>query len=568
MTLLPIVERELRVAARKRGTFWLRVVAALVALVIGGSVMLLTLTPFGGRMQMGGPIFGTLTWLSLAGALSAGLFFTSDCLSEEKREGTLGFLFLTDLRGYDVVLGKLLATSLRCVFALLAIFPVLAIALLMGGVEAGQFWRTLLALGHALFFSLAAGMFVSAISHHPQKALAGTLMVLVVLVFGGPLADSISALVKQRSFGPALSLSSPGYVFMAAGGWGGTMFWTGLLTSQAVAWLMLGLAGWWIPRSWQDKSSPTKTVKDNWAYRFKFGGAKFRAARRRQLIAPNPVLWLACRECWQSVALWTLSLLTLGVFLALVIADLPPMAWMAWGYIGGALTLAFYLGTASQACRFLVEARRSGLTELLLASPLTVEQIVQGQWRALRRMFGPPVIGFLAVHLVATFISQRETWGSMIASVGNVQPPHVVVTLTMAASGTLATIANLIALSWFGMWMGLTSKSTNLATLKTLLWVQIVPWFVISFASSLILGLLLMRMMMPAITKGATPNPARFMVWYPLITMATSAVLSVVKDIFFARLARRKLYATFRESAALGLTPLRFDAPPVIALKP
>lgn len=568
MTFLPIVERELRVAARKRGTFWLRVVAALVALFIGGSLMLLTLTPFSGRTLMGGPIFGTLTWLSLAGALSAGLFFTSDCLSEEKREGTLGFLFLTDLRGYDVVLGKLLATSLRCVFALLAIFPVLAITLLMGGVEPGQFWRTILALCHALFFSLSVGLFVSAISQHPQKALAGTLMLLVVLLFGGPLLDSISALFKLQSFGPALSLTSPGYVFIAAGGWGGKMFWTGLFTSQVVAWLMLGLACWWIPRSWQDKSSATKTVKDNWAYRFKFGDATFRAAQRRKLIEPNPVLWLACRERWQSFVLWLLSLLTLGGFSVLVVADLPPMAWMAWSYIGGALTLAFYLGTASQAGRFLVEARRSGLTELLLASPLTVEQIVQGQWRALRRMFGPPVMLFLVVQLVATYISQRKTWGSLVAAAGNMQPPHVAVALGMAASLTLATIANLIALSWFGMWMGLTSKSQNLATLKTLLWVQIVPWFVISIVSSLGLGLLMMWTMMPAIKKGAPPNPASFMVWYPLITMVTSAVLSVAKDIFFAQLARRKLYATFRESAALGLTPVRFDAPPVLALKP
>src|SRR5689334_11075638 len=124
MTFLPIVERELRVATRKRSTYWLRVTAAAVALLIGSGMLLMSLIPFAGAMP-GSAMFGTLTWMSLATALSAGLFFTSDCLSEEKREGTLGFLFLTDLRGYDVVLGKLLAASLRSVFPLLAIFPVL-----------------------------------------------------------------------------------------------------------------------------------------------------------------------------------------------------------------------------------------------------------------------------------------------------------------------------------------------------------------------------------------------------------------------------------------------------------
>src|ERR1041385_1755399 len=143
MTFLPIVERELRVAARRRGTFWLRIMAALIALVIGGGFIGLEymqdVLSGGSQLRLGGPVFKTLTWMSFAAALSAGLFFTADCLSEEKREGTLGFLFLTDLRGTDVVLGKLAATSLRCVFALLAVFPVLAITQLMGGVPTAHF---------------------------------------------------------------------------------------------------------------------------------------------------------------------------------------------------------------------------------------------------------------------------------------------------------------------------------------------------------------------------------------------------------------------------------------------
>src|SRR5262245_62280395 len=170
MTFLPIVERELRVAARKRSTFLVRSAAALVAMVLGcGVLVLTTIGSLGlGPASVGKGLFGALTWLSLAVALSAGLFFTSDCLSEEKREGTLGFLFLTDLRGYDVILGKLLATSLRGVFALLAIFPILALTMVLGGVEVGHFWKSVLSLANALFFSLAAGLFVSSCSRDWQ----------------------------------------------------------------------------------------------------------------------------------------------------------------------------------------------------------------------------------------------------------------------------------------------------------------------------------------------------------------------------------------------------------------
>src|SRR6267154_3725402 len=129
----------------------------------------------------GAVLFGILTWLGLGAALTAGLFFTSDCLSEEKREGTLGFLFLTDLRGYDVVLGKLLATSLRGFYALLAFLPILAVTQMMGGVTGAQYWKSSLALVNAFFCSLAAGMFISAISRDSQKALTGTFLVMLLL---------------------------------------------------------------------------------------------------------------------------------------------------------------------------------------------------------------------------------------------------------------------------------------------------------------------------------------------------------------------------------------------------
>jgi hypothetical protein len=83
MTFLPIIDRELRLAARKRSTFWLRIVAALVATVIGTGIMVLSSVGGFNKVTLGGLLFGMLTWIALAAALSAGLFFTSDCLSEE-----------------------------------------------------------------------------------------------------------------------------------------------------------------------------------------------------------------------------------------------------------------------------------------------------------------------------------------------------------------------------------------------------------------------------------------------------------------------------------------------------
>src|ERR1700722_18974648 len=138
MTFLPIVERELRVAARKRVVYWMRVFIAFVALIIGGTIFLANLDlP---EKDIGPRIFLGLSILALCYCLLAGRWFTVDCISSERREGTLGLLFLTDLKGFDVILGKLAATSLNGFFSLLALLPVLAIPLLMGGTSYAQFW--------------------------------------------------------------------------------------------------------------------------------------------------------------------------------------------------------------------------------------------------------------------------------------------------------------------------------------------------------------------------------------------------------------------------------------------
>jgi len=560
VTFLPIVDRELRVASRKCSTFWLRIIAALIALVICGGFFLLTLTPFSGRGQMGGPLFAVLTWLGLAGALAAGLFFTSDCLSEEKREGTLGFLFLTDLRGYDVVLGKLLATSLRSFFALLAIFPILAMTLLMGGVTGPQLWKTVLALANALFCSLSAGLLVSALSRDSQRALGVTLFVLLLLVFGGPITDGTIAAINNRGFKPVFSLASPGYIFLAAGRGLGPIFWQGLLTTQLVAWGVLALACLLVPRTWQQRRTKEGASPGSLAYAWKYGGEKRRVKLREGLLGRNPMLWLACRERWQSSLTWTLIiLLALLVGAAAVASDalgLPEQVWMMWIYVGGAFGMLMYLGTASQACRFFLEARRNGLLELLLAAPLNGIEIVQGHWRALLRLFGLPIALWLCLEFVVGVFSPSSSWRMMAA--GTSGEVNELLTLVVVVAGVVVKAANLIALCWFGMWMGMTSKNANLATLKTLMFVQVIPWFVISFASSMGVGLLLI----PLMTKGGgTPSNA-FTSWFALLFTVVPLGLALTKDVFFVVLTRRKLYHGFRDMAVRAVVPVRLAGSP------
>src|SRR5947208_14027660 len=131
MIVLPIIARELRAAARHSFTYYLR--------ALGVGALLLASLFFG--LQNG---FGPTLGGRLFGNLHLTLFFaiwilvpllTADCISRERREGTLGLLFMTPLKGTDIVVAKSLAHGLRAMSLWLAVLPVLTIPFILGGVS-------------------------------------------------------------------------------------------------------------------------------------------------------------------------------------------------------------------------------------------------------------------------------------------------------------------------------------------------------------------------------------------------------------------------------------------------
>ncbi len=564
MTLFPIVERELRIASRGLLTFWLRVIAAGVAVVIGAGLMMIYLSlPGGFGVQLGLPLLAILTWMALVATLSAGVFFTSDCLSEEKREGTLGFLFLTDLRGYDVVFGKLIGTLCRCVFALMAIFPVLACTLLFGGVEVGEFWRTILALLHALFFSLAAGMYVSSVSHHPQKALAGTVVLIVILCGGGAAIDGFLAWATKSSFEPLLSLASPVVVFLNADRWS-PAFWRSLLVSEVVAWLMLLAACVLIPRTWQEKGSRARGETSAFMLWWRFGSAARREKVRLALMDTNPTAWLVCRERSQSFLVWGVAIfVVLWFILANWLEDSMFLHWLGWRTVNVVALLALYLWVTSQASQFFADARHGGLIELMLGTPLDFRKVAPGAWRGLLRMFGAPVVIVLVVSFISQVLKLDDTgWMSGLSK--GLMIPEWIIDLGAALCGLLCTLANFVALAWFGMWMGLTSRNGLMGTLKTIVLVQIVPWMVIWFAGMMLLPLFGLL----TASKHTAWITGNWMQWFPIASTLLMTLLTLLKDGVFYFAARQKLVDHFRVVAVRAVAPVQRHQRVVETLKP
>src|SRR5688572_15313990 len=91
MVFLSLAWREAKVAARNRRLYMVRVIVA-------AACMLAIPLRMRGAGSTGALIFETMSWMVFIYCLFAGVFRTCDTLAEEKREGTLGLLLLTDLR--------------------------------------------------------------------------------------------------------------------------------------------------------------------------------------------------------------------------------------------------------------------------------------------------------------------------------------------------------------------------------------------------------------------------------------------------------------------------------------
>src|SRR5438093_7710598 len=167
MNLLPVIVRELRAQSRQPMTYWLRVIG------LGAIIGVMALVDLSGApSELGARLFSAL---NAALFLSIWIFvplLTADTISREKREGTLGLLFLTPLTPIGIVCGKSLIHALRAVTLFLAVLPALALPFLLGGLTWKDCVVSLLLNSSALVLALAAGLLASTLATDSRRALA------------------------------------------------------------------------------------------------------------------------------------------------------------------------------------------------------------------------------------------------------------------------------------------------------------------------------------------------------------------------------------------------------------
>jgi len=296
-------------------------------------------------------------------------------LSQERREGTLGLLFLTDLQAHDVVFGKLAAKAIVPFFCGLSLLPALAICVVVGGVTGGEFWRVFFVTMNALFCALSATILTPIFCQRQRiaygMALFGLLTLTVILPLGGNL---LSIWTRIPVWGHLAGLLTPtgSYLlafdksYQMAPGW----YWGSMIASHFLGWMFLVLACLVLPRQWKDKAvlPPRKITRE----RTLFARVNKHKRLRDELLAVNPVTWLGTRPNASATLIWSLPLAALVLWLS---TDIDPLG--NWGSQAGFTALAavhalFKIWLAADATHAFSADRKTGALELLLGTRLSV----------------------------------------------------------------------------------------------------------------------------------------------------------------------------------------------------
>lgn len=408
----------------------------------------------------------------LAYAFFAGLILTADCVSAEKREGTLGLLFLTALKSPEMVAGILSATSVKALYGLLAAFPILGLAFLLGGVTFWEFIRVCATLVSAMVFSLSVCLLVSCLSRKRLFAAGRSAIILIFFGIGIPIA--VEALRRAFPTPPAwlsiLDLFSPVQTLR----WAGPFYylhqsefaWSlGIVHALSIAALVGSCLA--LPRVWKDRIHATARKTPE----------KHRAIRP---ISENPYLWLTSRHAREGVR-FLVGLVVFGAIASIIghypIASSRHPAFAsqlaAWSFLMVAADGVLLFKFAALATARLAEDREIGALEAILVTPLSVREILRGHRLAiLRQLFGP-ALALLFMHglhlwaLLTLYALDRNVpngaSGCLQAMMeglrhGEFQPTDLfqITTLACASAGLLILIW--IALSCVGMWIGLRSR--------------------------------------------------------------------------------------------------------------
>src|SRR5262245_24248540 len=172
-------------------------------------------------------LFQIVAFVQLLLTLFFATLSAASAVSQEKDRRTFLLLLLTDMRDYEIVLGKLLGALLPILVQLLVTAPVLAMLLLLGGIDPEQVLQAVLVLGASAVAAGSLGGLVALWRERTFQALALAVLFLVLYIcvtqalgaVGPLIAPSVDWATVQAWLDPFITMQT--VLAPPASGWGG-----------------------------------------------------------------------------------------------------------------------------------------------------------------------------------------------------------------------------------------------------------------------------------------------------------------------------------------------------------
>lgn len=179
MLLLSVIAREFRESARKKRAHGLRIVFG--AAMAAWFCIVALKAKLEGAEALGRAVYDGIVLPLAYGLMLLAPALAAPSIATERKEETLGLLFLTRLRPYHIVLAKFAARLVELLWFVLIALPFLALPILFGGVGRDEVISDALILLGLIIFCTATGVCASAFFRSATAAFVVTVVLLLLL---------------------------------------------------------------------------------------------------------------------------------------------------------------------------------------------------------------------------------------------------------------------------------------------------------------------------------------------------------------------------------------------------
>ena len=359
--------------------------------------------------MLGRNVFQVLVVIEITFVLLAAPAATAGAICLEKQRGTLAHILVTQLSNREIILGKLAVRLTSVLMLIAASFPMVAISLLLGGVDPVQLLGAFMVIVGTAVLGCSLALTLSIWMNRTLDVLLTTLSIWIVWLCAYPFSDILRIHIRPlddiaRGFNP----------YMAALG-GGRSGWTGSIIEQMTyLFVTLCLSGALTLLATMKVRDVALAQSNRGPRKSKTRKPKADTPARRRLLTrapsldPNPVLWLEWRRTYPSRIvrfIWR-GYFVLGTIFSLLIMTLAfgSLAGESSSVFSGFLITVGFLLMAVTAGSSLSEERVRDSLDVLLTTPMSTNSILAGKWWATyQRIFGlsicPTLIALCSMHI-------------------------------------------------------------------------------------------------------------------------------------------------------------------------